>query len=329
MRIAAQAAMMRRLILPLVSTMSKSKLTDPRTVRDYIFWAERRFDKAKLYFGHGTDNARDEAVWLVTAALHIPFDGLDAQASRLLDAAEQATIRDLVEARVRTRKPLAYLLHEAWFAGLKFYVDERVIVPRSLIGDFIHEQFQPWIDPAGVHRILDLCTGSGCIAIAAAHAFPQAQVDGADLSADALAVARINVERHGLGARVQLVQSDLFQNLAGRRYDLILTNPPYVDAADMATLPAEYQHEPALALASGEQGLDAIVHILAHARAHLNPGGALVAEVGNSQVALAARFPDVPFVWLTSASGDESVFLLSAEELSRHTAQFAAAHPSA
>lgn len=305
--------------------MTRNKPAEPRTVRDFIFWAERRFAKAGLYFGHGTDNARDEAVWLVTSALQIPFDGLDAQAERLLNESEQQAVRDLVGARVGTRKPLAYLLHEAWFAGLKFYVDERVIVPRSLIGDFIHEQFQPWIDPARVHRILDLCTGSGCIAIAAALAFPQARVDGADISADALAVARTNVEQHGLGARVQLVQSDLFQGLAGRRYDLILTNPPYVDAADMAVLPVEYRHEPALALASGEHGLDAILHILAHAPAHLEPGGALVAEVGNSHVALAARFPQVPFVWLTSASGDESVFLLSAGELVRHAGSFAAA----
>jgi len=303
--------------------MSKNKPAEPRTVRDFILWAERLFDKARLYFGHGTDNARDEAVWLVISTLQIPYDGLDAQAERRLNEAEQKTVRDLVETRISTRKPLAYLLHEAWFAGLKFYVDERVIVPRSLIGDFIHEQFQPWIDPARVHRILDLCTGSGCIAIAAALAFPQAQVDGADISTDALAVARINVARYDLEARVQLVQSDLYAGLAGRRYDLILTNPPYVDAADMATLPDEYRHEPALALASGDHGLDAILHILAHAPAHLEPGGVLVAEVGNSHVALAQRFPDVPFVWLTSASGDESVFLLTAEELDRHAGRFA------
>jgi len=305
--------------------MSKARLSDPRTVRDFILRAERRFDKANLYFGHGTDNARDEAAWLIMATLHIPYDDLDAQADRQLSAAEQQALHELVEARVTTRQPLAYLLHEAWFAGLKFYVDERVIVPRSLIGDFIHERFQPWIDPARVHRILDLCTGSGCIAIAAALAFPQAQVDGADISAGALAVARINVEHHGLAARVLLVQSDLFASLTGRRYDLILTNPPYVDAADMAALPDEYRHEPALALASGEHGLDAILHILAHAPAHLNPGGTLVAEVGNSHAALADRFPEVPFVWLASASGDESVFLLSAAELTRHAGRFAAA----
>jgi ribosomal protein L3 glutamine methyltransferase len=309
--------------------MSRGKPAEPRSVRDFIHWAEQRFDKAGLYFGHGTDNARDEAVWLVIATLHIPYDGLDAQAERHLNAAEQKAVRELVEARISTRKPLAYLLHEAWFAGLKFYVDERVIVPRSLIGDFIHERFQPWIDPTRVHRILDLCTGSGCIAIAAAFAFPQAQVDGAELSADALAVAHINVARHGLAARVQLVQSDLFQGLAGRRYDLILTNPPYVEAADMAVLPDEYRHEPTLALASGQHGLDAILDILAHAPAHLEPGGALVAEVGNSHVALAERFPEVAFVWLTSVSGDESVFLLSAEELGRHAGRFAAAARSA
>jgi ribosomal protein L3 glutamine methyltransferase len=305
--------------------MPKVKTTEPRTVRDFILWAERHFDKGRLYFGHGTDNARDEAVWLVISTLHIPYDGLDAQAERQLNAAEQKTIRDLVEARVSTRKPLAYLLHEAWFAGLKFYVDERVIVPRSLIGDFIHEQFQPWIDPTRVHHILDLCTGSGCIAIAAALAFPQAQVDGADLSADALAVAHINVELHGLDARVRLVQSDLFQGLSDQRYDLILTNPPYVEAADMITLPDEYRHEPTLALASGKQGLDAILQILAQAPAHLQPGGVLVAEVGNSHVSLAERFPEIPFVWLTSESGDESVFLLSGQELARHAGRFATA----
>jgi ribosomal protein L3 glutamine methyltransferase len=304
---------------------SKKSPAEPRTVRDFIFRLERRFARARLYFGHGTGNARDEAAWLVASALGIPFAELDAHAARVLTEPERKIVLDLAETRTASRKPLAYLLHEAWFAGLKFYVDERVIVPRSLIGDFIHEQFQPWIDPARVHRILDLCTGSGCIAIAAALAFPRAQVDGADISSDALAVARINVQRHHLDARVQLVQSDLFQSLAGRRYDLILSNPPYVDAPDMALLPAEYRHEPALALASGEQGLDAMVRILGAAAAHLNPDGALIAEVGNSCTALQQRFPEVPFVWLTAAGGDESVFLLSAVELARHAADFRAA----
>lgn len=294
----------------------------PRTVRDFVLWAERRFKQAKLYFGHGTDNARDEAAWLTASALGIPFGALDANAGRLLTETEAANLRSLAEARINTRKPLAYLLNEAWFAGMKFYVDERVIVPRSLIGDFLPDQLRPYIEPGRVQRILDLCTGSGCIAVAAARYFPGAKVDAADISADALAVARRNVEDHRLADRVELVQSDLFANLAGRRYDLILTNPPYVDADDMAALPQEYRHEPELALASGESGLDAILKILAAAPEHLNPGGVLVAEVGNSCEPLQQRFGEIPFVWLTSASGDESVFLLTREELLRYGARF-------
>lgn len=304
--------------------MSKHKTpAEPRSLRDHVLWAERRFDAAGLYFGHGTDNARDEAAWLAMSVLDIPHEALEAQASRALTPAEAEKFRALAEQRIATRKPLAYLLHEAWFAGLKFYVDERVIVPRSLIGDFLHDRFVPWIKPEGVTRILDLCTGSGGIAIAAALAFPGAKVDAADISRDALAVARINVEQHRLSGRVELIESDLLSNLEGRRYDLILSNPPYVDARDMAALPEEYRHEPELALASGESGLDDIIPILAAATDHLNPGGALIAEVGNSCTALAQRFPAVPFVWLTNASGDESVFLLGEEELRRHAARFA------
>ena len=304
--------------------MPKPEASDPHTLRDFVLWAEYRFDAAGLHFGHGTDNARDEAVWLVAATLQLPFDDVDAQVDRVLTGPEAQLVRERVEARIATRKPLAYLLREAWFAGLRFYVDERVIVPRSLIGEFIHDEFRPWIDPRGVTRILDLCTGSGCIAIAAALAFPEAEVDAADISRDALAVAQQNVDHYHLRGRVHLVRSDLFAGLAGRTYDLILTNPPYVDAADMAALPAEYRAEPELALASGPSGLDAIIRILAAAPAHLNPGGALIAEVGNSCTALAARFPQVPFNWLTSAAGDESVFLLSAEEIAQHAPLFRA-----
>lgn len=299
--------------------------TPVRTLRDFILWAERRFHLAKLYFGHGTDNARDEAAWLASSTLAIPFAELDTQAQRQLTDAEHKTLTDLVEARIGTRKPLAYLLHEAWFAGLKFYVDERVLVPRSLTGEFIRDCFKPWVDVRRVRRILDLCTGSGCIAIAAAFAFPDAQVDAADISNDALDVARINIRQHRLVERVHPIQSDLFQALSGRRYDLIITNPPYVDRADMATLPKEYRHEPSLALASGELGLDAIVEILARAAQHLNPEGVLIAEVGNSCTVLQKTFSDVPFRWLTAASGDESVFLLTAAQLKKHTARFASA----
>ena len=303
--------------------MSTNKAV-PLTLRDFIHATEQRFVRAELYFGHGTDNALDEAAWLATSTLAIPFDTLDAQAERTLTQNELATANEFVEARIRTRKPLAYLLHEAWFAGLKFYVDERVLVPRSLTGDFIHEQFQPWVDAARVTRILDLCTGSGCIAIAIAHAFIEAQVDAADISDDALEVTRINIRQHRLEGRVHPVQSDLYQGLVGR-YDLIVTNPPYVDRTDMAGLPQEYRHEPALALASGEHGLDAIVRILAGASNYLNPDGVLIAEVGNSCTSLAQTFPEVPFVWLTCASGDESVFTLTAAQLKRHALEFAAA----
>jgi ribosomal protein L3 glutamine methyltransferase len=195
-------------------------------------------------------------------------------------------------------------------------------VPRSLTGEFITEQFQPWIDPKRVRRILDLCTGSGCMAIACARAFPKARVDAADLSGEALAVARINVKHHRLGPRVRLVRSNLFQALKGRRYDVIVTNPPYVARAEMKTLPREYRHEPELALVSGRHGLDAIVRILAEAPRHLNPGGILVGEVGNSAPTLQRKFPSVPFVWLTTSTGDESVFLLTAEQLEQHQKKF-------
>lgn len=296
-----------------------------RTLRDFILWAEQRFRQAKLYFGHGTDNARDEAAWLLSSILAIPFAELDTHAQRPLTDSERKALSDLAETRIVTRKPLAYLLHEAWFAGLKFYVDERVLVPRSLTGEFIRERFRPWVDARRVRRILDLCTGSGCIAIAAAIAFPDAEVDAADISSDALEVARINIRQHQLMERVHPIQSDLFESLTGRRYDLIITNPPYVDRADMAALPKEYRHEPSLALASGELGLDAIVQILARAALHLNPEGVLVAEVGNSCTALQKNFPDVPFQWLATASGDESVFLLTAAQLTKYATHFASA----
>jgi ribosomal protein L3 glutamine methyltransferase len=295
----------------------------PRTVADFIGWTERRFEESGLYFGHGTDNALDEAAWLVGSALKLAPHELDEHLDEELTAAQRDAIRALAQARIATRRPLAYLLKEAWFAGLKFYVDERVIVPRSLTAEFIQEQFQPWIDPEQVHRILDLCTGSGCMAVALAYAFPRARVDAADISRDALAVARINVENHGMGERVRPIRSDLFGALKNERYDLIVTNPPYVARAEMETLPLEYRHEPAQALESGGEGLDAVIRILARAPEHLTPGGILVAEVGNSGGALQEKFPAVPFTWLTTSSGDESVFLLAAEQLKAHHAAFA------
>jgi ribosomal protein L3 glutamine methyltransferase len=291
-------------------------------VAETIRAVARRFQHAKLYFGHGTESARDEAAWLVGHALRIAPDRLAGRLNKPVPHATLKKIDALSAARIQTRQPLAYLLKEAWFAGHKFYVDERVIVPRSLTGEFIAEQFQPWIDTKRVRRILDLCTGSGCMAIACAQAFPRARVDAADLSGEALAVARINIKRHRLGRRVRLVRSDLFQALKGRHYDVIVTNPPYVARAEMKTLPREYRHEPELALVSGRDGLDAIVRILAEVPRHLNPGGILVGEVGNSAPTLQRKFPSVPFVWLTTSTGDDSVFLLTAEELDRHRRTF-------
>jgi ribosomal protein L3 glutamine methyltransferase len=291
-------------------------------VAETIGAVARRFQRAKLYFGHGTETAPDEAAWLVGHVLRITPERLAGRLNKPVPPAALKKIDALTAARIRTRRPLAYLLKEAWFAGRKFYVDERVIVPRSLTGEFIAEQFQPWIDPRRVRHILDLCTGSGCMAIASAQAFPRARVDAADISAEALAVARINVKHHRLGRRVRLVRSDLFRALKDRHYDVIVTNPPYVARAEMKTLPREYRHEPELALVSGRDGLEAIVRILADAPRHLNPGGILVGEVGNSAPTLQRKFPSVAFVWLTTSTGDESVFLLTAEELEKYKKEF-------
>ena len=298
--------------------------THPKTVRELVLFAERRFMEANLYFGHGTDNALDEAAWLVSATLGIDSERLDAESGHVPTQEQRTKLVELIEARIATRKPLAYLLNEAWFAGLRFYVDERALVPRSLLGEFILDGFRPWVEAQRMQRALDLCTGGGCIAVALAHAFPEARIEATDISAVALEVARINIAAHGLEDRVATIQSDLFAALGDRRYDLIVTNPPYVDAADMAGLPGEFRHEPALALAAGRHGLDAIVRILAQAALRLNAGGVLVAEVGNSCQALQAAFPEVAFTWLTDSNGDESVFLLGAKDLARHQARFAA-----
>jgi ribosomal protein L3 glutamine methyltransferase len=295
-----------------------------RTVRDFIRWGEGRFKQAELFFGHGTDNARDEAAWLIAAVLQLPLDQADTWLDKEVSSAQKIAIDEILAKRISTRKPAAYLLNQAWFSGWRFYVDERVIVPRSHIAEFIQEQFQPWIKAERVQSALDLCTGSGCIAVALAHAFRDALVDASDISNDALAVARINVEAHKLQRRVSLMQSNLFDAMAGRRYDLIVTNPPYASGREIAALPAEYHFEPELALAAGEQGLDVIVPILAQAGAHLNPGGILVAEVGNSCGALQAQFPGVPFMWLTTSTGDESVFMLTGEQLTEYQPIFQA-----
>ncbi len=290
-------------------------LTTLRTARDLIRWGASRFDEAQLCFGHGTDNAIDEAAQLVLHALHLPYDvPATYLEARLLPSEVQAAVR-LIEARVERRVPAPYLTGEAWFAGLSFQVDERVLIPRSPIAELIESRFHPWFGDAAPHRILDLCTGSGCIAIACAVHMPEAEVDGSDISADALALARINAERHGVGDGVVFIESDLFDALGDRRYDLIVSNPPYVPDTDVEALPEEFGHEPSLALAAGAEGLDVVERMLAQAPRYLEPHGLLLVEVGQAAQALEHRFPGLPLTWLEFERGGDGVFAIYADEL--------------
>ena len=286
------------------------------TVRDWLRFAVSRFNEAKLFFGHGTDNAFDEAAYLILHTLHLPLDRLDPFLDASLTHGESEEVQAVIERRVRERIPAAYLTNEAWLGEHRFYVDQRVIVPRSFIAELLPEQLAPWVEnPDEVTRALDLCTGSGCLAILAALAFPNAEVDAVDLSKDALEVAARNVADYGLADRIELIESDLFAALDGRSYDVILSNPPYVNAESVAALPPEYQAEPALALGSGEDGLDATRQILEKAKDHLNPGGLLVVEIGHNRGALEAAYPTLPFTWLDTESGDQFVFMLRREDL--------------
>ncbi|MFW2371665.1 MAG: 50S ribosomal protein L3 N(5)-glutamine methyltransferase [Gammaproteobacteria bacterium] len=295
------------------------------TIRDCIRWGVSEFNRAGLYYGHGMASSLDEAVYLALFALHLPHDFPPDYFDSRLSHGEKLRVLGLYQQRVESRKPAAYLTHEAWFAGLKFYVDERVLVPRSPIAELIGQQFEPWVEAEQVDSILDLCTGSGCIAIACAYAFDWADVDAVDLSPAALEVAQRNVLDHGLEERVSVVESDLFDGLPPRHYDIIVSNPPYVDAEDMASLPDEYLHEPELGLVAGQDGLDLVIPMLKQARSFLTDQGILVVEVGNSHYALQDRFPQVPFYWLEFEHGGEGVFLLTAEQLDDYQAVFDAA----
>jgi ribosomal protein L3 glutamine methyltransferase len=285
------------------------------TVEQLIRSIADRFAAADLSFGHGTEDALDEAAWLVFAHLGLSHDDAPAVYSNAVEPEQIAAVEALVERRIVDHVPVGYLVNEAWFAGLPFYVDERVLIPRSPIAELILDRFQPWLQPDSVSSIADLGTGSGCIAIALARAFPDATVDAVDISNDALDVAAINVEKHAVGDRVRLVRSNFFDKLQGRTYDLIVSNPPYVDRVDMDALPNEYRHEPKLGLAAGDDGLDSINLILHDASRFLSEDGILVCEVGNSQAALEKAYPDLAFVWLTFEHGGQGVFLLTSGDL--------------
>jgi ribosomal protein L3 glutamine methyltransferase len=285
-----------------------------QTVADFVRWGASRFNEASLCFGHGTDNAVDEAMRLVLHALHLDRDLPDALLRCQLTPSEKQQLLELFGRRVRQRVPAPYLMGEAWFAGLRLRVDSRVLVPRSPLAEWIERGFEPWLEPGNVSRVLDIGTGSGCIAIACAYAFPEALVEAVDSSADALEVARLNVVDHGLESRVRLVHGDVFEGLEGP-YDLIVSNPPYVDARTLENLPAEYRHEPIGGLAAGEDGLDVVRRILAQAGDFLAPDGILVVEVGVARGNLEQAFPDAPFLWLEFERGGEDVFLLHADDL--------------
>jgi len=287
------------------------------TVRDWLRYATTRFNAAGLAYGHGTSTALDEAAYLILHTLHLDVDRLDPWLDARLLPEERRALRDIVDKRIASRKPASYLTNEAWVQGHSFYVDERVIVPRSYIGELLGDRLGAVIsDPGAVHHVLDLCTGSGCLAILAALAFPSAHVDAADISADALAVAERNVGDYGLEPRISLIRSDLFSSLPGRRYDLILVNPPYVAAEALAAFPPEHAAEPALAHAGGADGLDIVRRVLAEAAEHLAPGGLLVMEVGSGGPLLQAEFPDLAFVWLDTEQSEGEVLAIGAGDLS-------------
>lgn len=297
-------------------------VSELHTLQDMIRWTVSRFNAANLFYGHGTDNAWDEAVQLILPTLYLPIDVPPHVLNSRLTGSERLRIVERVIKRINERTPIAYLTNKAWFCGLEFYVDERVLVPRSPIGELIEAQFQPWLIGEPV-RIMDLCTGSGCIAIACAHAFPDAEVDAIDISTDALQVAEQNIQDHGMEQQVFPIRSDLFRDLPKEKYDLIVSNPPYVDQEDMNSLPKEFKHEPELGLAAGTDGLKLVRRILANAAGYLTDNGILICEVGNSMVHMMNQYDHIPFTWLEFENGGHGVFMLTRQQLVDCASDFA------
>jgi ribosomal protein L3 glutamine methyltransferase len=296
--------------------MSIDAQANLRTLRDVLRFAVTRFNESGLHFGHGQVDAFDEAVFLVLRTLNLPMERLDVFLDAYLTHAEINSLLQVIDLRVKKRLPAAYLLKEAWLQGYKFYVDSRAIIPRSFIAELLKDGLEPWIaDPNIVADVLDLCTGSGCLAVMAADVFPEARVDAVDISKDALAIARRNVTDYGLESRVKLIESDLFASLSARRYDVVLCNPPYVTDASMAKLPKEYAHEPKIALAGGPDGMGVIKRLLREVRGYLKRGGILIVEVGGERETVEKQFKDVPMTWLTTSAGDDMVFLTRQEDL--------------
>ncbi len=287
------------------------------TIRDWLRYAVSRFENSDIFYGHGTDNAYDEAVWLIMSGLHLPHDTLNNFLDAKLTSEERVKLAGFIEQRINKHTPTAYLLKEAWLQGYKFYVDERVLIPRSFIAELlVNDGLQPWIEyPELVNSAVDICTGSGCLGVLLADVFPDAQVDVVDISPDAIDVCNINIANFGMQDRITAIQSDMFSALKDKQYDLIISNPPYVDAPSMAELPAEYRNEPQLALGSGTAGLDHTHTILREAANYLTDNGILVVEIGHNRDALLEAYPDLPFTWLEVSSGDQFVFLLTKQQL--------------
>ena len=291
---------------------------DFQSIIDFLRFGLSRANAASLYYGHGTDNAWDDVLALVLGTLSLPLDIDPALLSARLTADEKALLAQNLKKRIVDRVPVPYLMHEAWFCGSMYYVDERVLIPRSPIAELINQHFSPWVDADNVLRILDLCTGSGCIAIACCQAFPDAEVDAIDISPDALTVAEINRQRHGVADQLSLIESNCFDSLPEKQYDIIVSNPPYVGSDEMKTLPCEYRHEPVLALETGNNGLAIVEKILRQAHKYLTEDGILVIEVGNSEEALMDAYPDVPFTWLDFEHGGQGIFLLTAQQIKHY-----------